>query len=60
MTSAPARRDLGFEVKPLDVQDSAGLRESLRGVDAVMSCLPYHLNIAWPRPRTTPGCTTST
>ena len=42
--SAP-RDDLGFEVKPLDVQDTAGLRESLRGVDAVVSCLPYHLNI---------------
>jgi len=42
--SAP-RDDLEFEVKPLDVQDTAGLRESLRGVDAVVSCLPYHLNI---------------
>ena len=42
--SAP-RGDLEFEVKPLDVQDAHGLRESLRGVDAVVSCLPYHLNI---------------
>jgi len=36
---------LELEVRPLDVTDDAGLRESLRGVDAVVSCLPYHLNI---------------
>ncbi|MFI5425720.1 saccharopine dehydrogenase family protein [Aeromicrobium sp. UC242_57] len=42
---ASPRTDLDFEVKPLDVQDASGLRESLRGVDAVVSCLPYHLNI---------------
>jgi saccharopine dehydrogenase-like NADP-dependent oxidoreductase len=42
--SAP-REDLSFEVKPLDVKDASGLRESLRGVDAVVSCLPFHLNI---------------
>lgn len=34
-----------FEVKALDVKDADALRESLRGVDAVVSCLPYHLNI---------------
>ena len=34
-----------FEVRALDVKDAAGLRESLRGADAVVSCLPYHLNI---------------
>ena len=39
-------QDIGnFEVRPLDVKDADGLRESLRGVDAVVSCLPYHLNI---------------
>ncbi|MBC7630075.1 saccharopine dehydrogenase C-terminal domain-containing protein [Aeromicrobium sp.] len=37
--------DLGFEVKALDVNDRAALRDSLRGVDAVVSCLPFHLNI---------------
>ena len=37
--------ELGFEVKPLDVKDATALREALRGVDAVVSCLPYHLNI---------------
>jgi saccharopine dehydrogenase-like NADP-dependent oxidoreductase len=39
------REDLAFEVKPLDVKDATALRESLRGVDAVVSCLPFHLNI---------------
>jgi saccharopine dehydrogenase-like NADP-dependent oxidoreductase len=34
-----------LEVRSLDVADDAGLRESLRGVDAVVSCLPYHRNI---------------
>ena len=34
-----------LEVRPLDVNDGDGLRESLRGVDAVVSCLPYSLNI---------------
>ncbi len=36
---------LELEVRPLDVTDPAGLRDSLRGVDAVVSCLPYHLNV---------------
>lgn len=43
--SAP-RDDLDFEVRALDVQDDAALREGLRGVDAIISCLPYHLNEA--------------
>ena len=43
---AAARPDLVFETKLLDVQDADGLRESLRGVDAVVSCLPFNLNIA--------------
>ncbi|MET0929079.1 MAG: saccharopine dehydrogenase NADP-binding domain-containing protein, partial [Aeromicrobium sp.] len=43
---AAPRDDLAFEVKVLDVMDAEGLRESLRGVDAVVSCLPFHLNIA--------------
>ncbi|MGI9085510.1 MAG: saccharopine dehydrogenase C-terminal domain-containing protein [Aeromicrobium sp.] len=34
-----------LEVRPLDVTDPAGLGDSLRGVDAVVSCLPYHLNM---------------
>lgn len=42
---AAPRESLQFETKPLDVKDAAGLREALRAVDAVVSCLPYHLNI---------------
>ncbi|GAA3510753.1 saccharopine dehydrogenase NADP-binding domain-containing protein [Aeromicrobium panaciterrae] len=42
--SAP-RDDLGFEVRALDVKDDAALREALRGVDAIISCLPYNLNV---------------
>ncbi len=42
--SAP-REDLDFEVRALDVTDDAALRESLRGVDAIISCLPYSLNV---------------
>ena len=42
---AASRDSEDFETKPLDVKDGAALRESLRGVDAVVSCLPYHLNI---------------
>ncbi|MEO6472000.1 MAG: saccharopine dehydrogenase NADP-binding domain-containing protein, partial [Aeromicrobium sp.] len=42
---AAPRESLQFETKPLDIKDTAGLREALRGVDAVVSCLPYHLNI---------------
>ena len=42
---AAPRDSEDFEAKPLDVKDGAALRESLRGVDAVVSCLPYHLNI---------------
>lgn len=42
---AAAREGLDFETRPLDVKDAAGVREALRGVDAVVSCLPYHLNV---------------
>ncbi len=41
----PACGGLEFEVKLLDVHDAEGLRDALRAVDAVISCLPYHLNI---------------
>src|SRR5688572_25895384 len=40
---AAPRDDLGFEVRPLDVRE--GLSEALRGVDAIVSCLPYNLNV---------------
>ncbi|MFN0058162.1 MAG: saccharopine dehydrogenase C-terminal domain-containing protein [Planctomycetota bacterium] len=40
-----ARDDLGFPVFATDVADPAKLREVLKGRDAVVSCLPYHLNL---------------
>jgi saccharopine dehydrogenase-like NADP-dependent oxidoreductase len=42
---AAPREGLGFETEALDVRDVEALRESLRGFDAVVSCLPYHLNV---------------
>lgn len=39
------RSDLPFVTKPLDVRDSTALKEALAGADAVVSCLPYHLNL---------------
>ncbi len=40
-----ARSDLPFEVKACQASDQKALTEAFRGVDAVVSCLPYHLNI---------------
>ncbi len=42
---ARTRSDLPFACKELDVRDAAGLRAALTGADAVVSCLPYHLNL---------------
>jgi saccharopine dehydrogenase-like NADP-dependent oxidoreductase len=39
------RSDLPFATKSLDVTDTASLRGALEGADAVVSCLPYHLNL---------------
>jgi saccharopine dehydrogenase (NAD+, L-lysine-forming) len=39
------RHDHPFEVKAVDVSDREVLLAELRDVDAVLSCLPYHLNI---------------
>jgi saccharopine dehydrogenase-like NADP-dependent oxidoreductase len=39
-----ARHGHPFVVKEADVSDSDALKKELRGVDAVLSCLPYHLN----------------
>lgn len=39
------RSDLPFTCKELDVRDSAALRAALTGADAVVSCLPYNLNL---------------
>jgi saccharopine dehydrogenase-like NADP-dependent oxidoreductase len=43
---ARERADLPFVTKPLDVRDAGALKEALAGADAVVSCLPYHLNLA--------------
>ena len=42
---ADPRPGLSFATAPLDVKDGEGLREVLTHVDAVVSCLPFHLNI---------------
>ncbi|MCU1497955.1 MAG: L-lysine dehydrogenase [Acidimicrobiales bacterium] len=40
------RDDLPFATKVVDVADPAMLRDSLTDADAVVSCLPYHRNLA--------------
>lgn len=40
-----ARHRHAFGIKEIDVSDPAILRAELAGVDAVLSCLPYNLNI---------------
>jgi saccharopine dehydrogenase-like NADP-dependent oxidoreductase len=42
---ARERSDLPFTTKALDVRDSEALRYALHGGDAVVSCLPYNLNL---------------
>ncbi len=42
---AAPRGGLGFETRSVDVADADALRTSLDGFDAVVSCLPFHLNI---------------
>ncbi len=42
---ARARTGLAFPTAALDVRDPAALREAFTGADAVVSCLPYHLNL---------------
>ncbi|MEO6503588.1 MAG: saccharopine dehydrogenase C-terminal domain-containing protein [Jatrophihabitantaceae bacterium] len=42
---ARTRSDLPFICKELDVRDGVGLRAALTGADAVVSCLPYNLNL---------------
>jgi saccharopine dehydrogenase-like NADP-dependent oxidoreductase len=39
------RSDLPFVTKSLDVRDTAALADALDGSDAVVSCLPYNLNL---------------
>lgn len=42
---AAPRDGLTFAARPLDVTDAVALAAALADVDAVVSCLPYHLNI---------------
>lgn len=42
---ARERSDVPFATKALDVRDTATLRGALEGADAVISCLPFHLNL---------------
>jgi saccharopine dehydrogenase-like NADP-dependent oxidoreductase len=42
---ARERSDLPFETGVLDVRDADAVRCALKGADAVVSCLPYHLNL---------------
>jgi len=42
---AAARDGLAYPVQAADVTDEAALREKLSQADAVVSCLPYHLNL---------------
>ena len=42
---ARERTDLPFRTKALDVRDGTALKEALVGADAVVSCLPYNLNL---------------
>lgn len=39
------RYDVPFEAGTLDVRDAVAVRRALDGADAVVSCMPYHLNL---------------
>ncbi|WP_424971792.1 saccharopine dehydrogenase C-terminal domain-containing protein [Dinoroseobacter sp. S76] len=42
----PAAADLPFATRALDVRDPAAVASAFGAVEAVLSCLPYHLNLA--------------
>src|SRR6266516_396092 len=42
---ARGRTDLPFKTGTLDVRDADAVRAALNGADAVVSCMPYHLNL---------------
>lgn len=42
---ARERTDLPFETGVLDVRDNDAVRTALKGADAVVSCMPYNLNL---------------
>jgi saccharopine dehydrogenase-like NADP-dependent oxidoreductase len=39
------REEFPFTLKTLDVSSRTALKKTMQGVDAVISCLPYHFNI---------------
>ena len=41
----PHREELPFTVKSIDVTSTAELAREFKNVDAVLSCLPFHLNV---------------
>jgi len=43
---AVERKGLPFATKMVDLNDPAALRPLLKDADALVSCLPFHLNIA--------------
>ena len=45
----PTSRSTDFPVEVIDVTDPGALEVALRGKGAVLSCLPYHLNVALAR-----------
>lgn len=51
-----AHPGLRFETAELDVADSGALLEALRGVDAVVSCLPYDRNVTVAEAAAAVGC----
>ncbi|HEY7049563.1 MAG TPA: saccharopine dehydrogenase C-terminal domain-containing protein [Jatrophihabitantaceae bacterium] len=42
---ARERTDLPFDTGVLDVRDGDAVRTALKGADAVVSCMPFHLNL---------------
>ena len=42
---ARQRSGLPFQTATLDVRDAGALRAALAGADAVVSCMPFHLNL---------------
>ena len=42
---AATRKGLSYQVETADVTDEQAVRAQLSKVDAVVSCLPYHLNL---------------
>jgi saccharopine dehydrogenase-like NADP-dependent oxidoreductase len=49
-----------FATKVVDLQDAAALATLLKGQEAVLSCLPFHLNIGVSTVAHSLGCITST